>query len=305
MFSASFIRNLHTAFGQDVTEAWLARLPSLIADLERRWELRVESVLPDLSYNYVAYARRSDGRPAVLKVGLPNPELVSETEALRAYDGNGVARLLGSDPEQGALLIERIQPGTMLAELAVNDDERATGIAAEVMRRLRRPLDEPHPFHPMSRWVRALTEVRQSYGGTAGPMPEKIVALAEKLCAELLASTTETVLLHGDLHHFNILRSGENGWVVIDPKGLAGDPAYEPAALLINPNLHHVDDAVLKSLTARRIRQLSEGLGLDRERVWAWGVVHAVLSACWDIDADGRGWEFGVRCAEVFGRLRP
>jgi streptomycin 6-kinase len=302
VFSPTFLRNLRAAFGRGATDAWLARLPVLVADYERRWEARVECVAADLSYNYVAFARRADGEAVVLKIGIPNDEFRSEIEALRLYDGNGAVRLLEHDRDQCAMLLERIRPGVMLAERAADDDDAATAIAAEAMRRLRRPLNGEHLFHPMRRWVSALTELRQGFGGATGPLPDEVVALAEGLCAELLASTTETALLHGDLHHYNILSSDEHGWVVIDPKGLAGDPAYEPAALLVNPILHlpGIDDAALRRLTARRIAQLSESLSLDRRRVWAWGVVHAVLSACWGLDDEGRGWEFGIHCADVF-----
>jgi hypothetical protein len=37
----------------------------------------------------------------------------------------------------------------------------------------------------------------------------------------ILASSPESVLLHGDLHYDNILKNGE-GWLVIAPKGVIG-----------------------------------------------------------------------------------
>ena len=83
-----------------------------------------------LSYNYVCAATQKDGSEAVLKIGVPNPELTSEINALTLYNGQGACRILEADPENGMLLLERLQPGTMLASLG--DDDQATGIAAEV-----------------------------------------------------------------------------------------------------------------------------------------------------------------------------
>ena len=56
---------------------WLNRLPSLIADCAQRWSLTVLPPFEPLSYNYVAPAIRADGTDVVLKVGVPNPELLT------------------------------------------------------------------------------------------------------------------------------------------------------------------------------------------------------------------------------------
>jgi streptomycin 6-kinase len=294
----TLLHNLYTAFDAAETDAWAARLPALIAQAERRWGITVGAAFPGLSYNYVAEATCANG-PAVLKVGIPNPELTSEIEAMRLYAGRGAARLLNADAGQGLLLLERIQPGALLAELAETDDEQATQIAANVMQQLWQPLPEQNPFHPMHRWVVALTGLRAQFHGATGPLPERLVDWAAGLCAELLGSMPPPVLLHGDCHHFNILDAGGGRWLVIDPKGVAGDPAYEPAPLLINPDLRRLDEAALRRLTRRRIDQVSEQLGLDRQRVWAWGGVHAVRSACWDVEDTRQGWRETLRVAEA------
>jgi len=93
---------------------WLTRLPEIISLCARRWSLTVIPPFEALSYNYVTPARRQDGTPAVLKLGVPNPEIESEIEALRIFDGDGIARLLDSDTDLGAMLIERLEPGDTL-----------------------------------------------------------------------------------------------------------------------------------------------------------------------------------------------
>ena len=86
-----FARTIVELYGAEGVE-WLERLPSLLADCERRWALTVLPPFEPLSYNYVAPAVRADGADVVLKVGVPNSELLTEIEALRLYDGRGIVR---------------------------------------------------------------------------------------------------------------------------------------------------------------------------------------------------------------------
>src|SRR5215216_5626357 len=123
--------------GED--SAWLAALPSLLDHLAARWSLAVEPHFPGIRFNYVAPATRADGTRAVLKVSRYIEDTRSEIAALRLYDGDGAARLVDADPVIGALLVERLEPGTMLLEVAESDDAAATLIAAEMLRHLWRP----------------------------------------------------------------------------------------------------------------------------------------------------------------------
>ena len=74
------------------------------------------------------------------------------------------------------------------------------------------------------------------------------------------------VVLHGDLHHFNILAAERQPWLAIDPKGVVGEPVYETGALLRNPwpDLLSLPDP--GRILARRVDQLAEELGFDRAR---------------------------------------
>jgi len=108
------------------------------------------------------------------------------------------------------------------------------------------------------------------------------------------------VLLHGDLHHENILAATRQPWLAIDPKGIVGEPAYEVGALLRN-RLDAAPD--LRPLQARRLDQLAEALQLDRQRLLSWSVAQAVLSAWWSYEDHGRGWEPMIAYAEVLAGL--
>lgn len=289
----NFTQTMREVYGTE-GGAWLQRLPAILSNCERRWSLTAGPPFEPLSYNYVAPAKRADGTSAVLKVGFPCKELVGEIEALRLYDGEGIARLLAAEPEQGALLLERLEPGTSLARLA--DDEAATAIAAEVMRRLWRPAPAEHSFSTVAGWARGLERLRARYDGGTGPLPAAWVETAERLFAELLASAGEPMLLHGDLHHGNILAAQREPWLAIDPKGLVGDPGFEVGAFLANEILEKPEPA---KVMARRVDQLSEALGIDRARLLSWGIAFMVLSAWWSVEDHGHGWEGAIACAAL------
>ena len=297
-----FTRTIEGVFGERGS-AWLAMLPALLNECAGRWALTILPPFPNLSYNYVAPIRRADGADAVLKIGVPHKELWSEMEALRVYDGRGSVRLLEADSGLGAMLLERLWPGTPLTILANEaQDAQATSIAAGVMRRLWRPAPSAHDFPTVQDWAQGMARLRQHFGGGTGPIPTKLVEEAETLFAELLASSTPPVLLHGDLHHDNILKSESetaNGmWVAIDPKGLVGEPAYEVGALLRNlwPNRHTIHSPQL--MLERRVHQLAEELELERARVRGWGVAQAVLSAWWGVEDGEDGWHETITVAQ-------
>jgi streptomycin 6-kinase len=296
---ADFARAMAELFDDD-GRRWLDQLPSQLNELADGWSLRLLPPFANLSYNYVLPVERLNGETAVLKVGYPRPELAREIAALQLYNGRGMVNLLAADPEQGAMLLERLQPGTMLVELA--DDETTTRIAAELMAQLWRPLPANHNFQSAQRWADGLADLRQEFNGGCGPFPPRLVAMAERLFAELFATAAPPVLLHGDLHHYNILAAARQPWLAIDPKGVTGEPAYDVGAWLRNP-LDLTAQPQPGRLLARRVAIFSEMLALDPQRIIDWGVAQAVLSAWWSYEDHGHGWEAAVRCAELLAEI--
>jgi streptomycin 6-kinase len=280
---------------------WLVRFPELVAQCQLRWSLALMPPLPNLTYNYVAPAIGADGRELVLKLGVPNRELLTEIAALRLFDGCGCVQLVAADPERGALLLERLRPGTPLA--TVEDDEAATSLAVGVMRQLWRPAPPEHPFRSVADWAAGLGRLRARFNGTSGPLPERLVERAGSLFEGLVASQDEPVLLHGDLHHGNILAAERQPWLAIDPKGVIGEPAYEAGSLLRNPFPQLLTGPDPSGRLARRVRQMAAELGFAVERLVGWGLAQAVLAAWWCIEDRCPGWEYFVACAELLAAL--
>ena len=291
------------ALGGEEGHAWLERLPTILAACEQRWGLTIG--LPfDLSYNYVVPALRSDGTSVVVKACLPDGES-TQVEALRLFDGHGMVQLLAYDEVNEVMLLERLRPGTLLS--TVEDDEKATSIAASVMRQMWRPVPQELAFPSVFDWGKGFVRLRQHYRGGCGPFPPVLLEEAESLFDELNASMADPVLLHGDLHHENILAAEREPWLAIDPKGLVGEPAYETGALLRNQLSAVLEDPQPVRIMARRVEQLAEELGLDRARVRGWGLAQAVLSAWWDVEDFGRLGDFDMAvltCAELLAVIK-
>lgn len=283
---------------------WLDALPNLLSAIASQYGLSLLDPFPNLTYHFVVPVTMSDGTDAVLKVGVPNPEMRSEIEALRHFAGVGAVTLLTSEPDLGLLIIERLHPGTPLTQMAIGDEQQdaeATAIACDVMRGLWREASDSALFRHTGELASGFERLRSQFAGGTGPFPEPLVAAAEGYWAELEASSSRQVLLHGDLHHDNILAAQARigAWLAIDPKGYVGDPAFDTGALLRNlwrDRCHILDPA---ARLRRRIDQMSDELDLERSRIHRWGVAQAVLSVWWSYEDGDTDWAGSLDIAEL------
>lgn len=290
--------NVESTWGSAGT-AWLTVLPDTIASVARAWQLHVGEPY-ELSWNWVAPVQRADGLPAVLKLGVPSSEhLAGEAAALQCFNGAGAVRLLNRDADRGALLLERATPGTMLRDLVPYRDVEATRVAVDVLRQLHVPVPDgvrlPEVSAHRDSFVTHLREVPCETPPLS--MVERALALFDDLCA----SSTESVVVHGDLHHDNVLRSERETWLAIDPHGAVGDPGIEIAPVLYNPDPWIRDDALL-ALVPIRLKRLADGLGIPLDRARAWAYVGCVLSEVWDAES---GDSTGGRALDIARLLGP
>ena len=215
-FPQEFIGSVQRVFGDSGRE-WLRRLPELIVQCRSKWGLRDGEMLPSARMNYIEFTTTQAGAPVVLKIGVRHPELFTEMEALRLYAGNRAVPLLGADLELGAILIQRLRPGTMLWQLGDNAEE--TRIAASIMRELCVPVPSSHGLPTFERWVERAFRLTRTQWDPTELMPRHLLDRAEAAFEEIQRSSNADVVLHGDLHHENMLLDAESGWTAIDPKG--------------------------------------------------------------------------------------
>jgi streptomycin 6-kinase len=121
-----------------------------------------------------------------------------------------------------------------------------------------------------------------------------MLRLSARVAAELLTSPREQTVLHGDIHHDNVLDFGERGWLVIDPKRLYGERAFDYANIFCNPNYGIATDP---DIFQRRVVQICQLAGLERQRLLQWILAWAGLSAAWFME-DGEAADIDFRVAE-------
>ncbi len=293
----SFITTITQTFGED-GRCWLDQLPTQLHHVTAEYNLTLGEPYM-LSYNYVTRAAQADGTPVVLKLGVPREECQREITALRLYNGQSVAKLLAADVDNGVLLLETVTPGTPIFDLAEQDDEQATRIAAEILTQLWRPLPPDHNLRPLSCWSHGLQRLRQHFDGGTGPFPADLVTRAEAMFAQDAQSRTPPMLLHGDLHHWNILAAPQGSWLAIDPKGLAGSPMYDLGPWLMNPTNHLMHYSDVQRRLQRRVAVFAEFFGKDRAEIIEWGIAHVMLSVWWTYEDGGDGWEWAFDYAHL------
>ena len=212
---------------------------------------------------------RLAGMPAMLKIARETEERWGGL-LMGWWGGDGAARVLAQEGD--ALLLERATGQGSLAETArCGRDDEASRIICAVAARLHAPRRCPPPeLIPLPRWFEALEPAAAWHGG--------ILSLAAATARELLAEPQEVVVLHGDIHHGNVLDFGARGWLAIDPKRLAGERGFDFANLFCNPDLLI---ATAPGRLARQASVVAEAAGLDRPRLLRWILAWAGLSAAW------------------------
>jgi streptomycin 6-kinase len=288
-------------------EGWLADWQHHLATLCARWKIDNLRWVPDLSYHPVFFVEPV----GVLKLFPPGPEASREIAALQGYNTAHACGVRASEPTLAAVLLERLTPGAPLKAMVASDDARATTIAAELMQNLWSATAQLRPeqkaqFTPLADWIGAFGRLRERFQGGTGPFDTTMIARAEAFYQEV-QGMTPTVLLHGDLHHGNILSCEFRGYRAIDPKGLWGDAAYEVGSFLANPASflqQAMHDGTLMLILKRRIAILSDVLAIPRPVITRWAYLYAVLSACWSFEDHGQPDAFALRLATHFLSLR-
>jgi streptomycin 6-kinase len=222
-------------------------------------------------------------KPVVLKISKEGSDEWNAGEMLRAYDGDGVVRVY--ETAAGAVLMQRIEPGRQLVELVrQGHDDEATRILANVIRKMAHHTP-PGNCATLNDWSRGFD--RYLVSGDQ-QLPRDVVDTAHELYQRLTTSQGATMLLHGDLQHYNVLFDSRQGWVAIDPKGVSGELEYEVGAILRNPVELQVSTAenypAAIATVERRLEILVSALNLDYRRTLQWSFAQAVLSVIWEIE---------------------
>ena len=246
---------------------WLDELPATLKKCQDRWQLEQLVEFENLSWNYVARARRSE-RAVVLKLSCDQRALNREIKALKTFSGGISIEVLEYDEILGAALLESAEPGKDLLG-QVSDSRAAVVVCCEVAAGIKngQKTSSSAQSSDFSRIETLAVNLEKDWTAIS----RDLLFTARKLRAELFAHDHPEYLIHGDLHRGNILSHGTQ-WKVIDPKGYVGSIYSE-----VWPFIHQ---------PATEIPLAAEKLGLDEKLLFKWCFMHSVLSATWCL-ADG------------------
>jgi streptomycin 6-kinase len=256
---------------------WAAALPAVAADYLDRWQLTVTGRPLNGAASMILPVVRRDGTEAMLKLQPVNDESADEALALRTWNHDDVVEVLEDDPSTTTLLLERLEPRTLND---VPDHVEATRILAERLTHL--------SAVPAPAGIRKLADVAGQMVDDAPRIIPRLTEPAERTLTRRLAAQVAELLpepgdrlLHWDLHYDNVMAGHRRPWLVIDPKPLAGDPAFEVFPVLWN----RWDDLVATGDLAQAIRDrfalMLEITGIDPDRALGWTAGRILQNILW------------------------
>jgi streptomycin 6-kinase len=261
----------------------MSSLDVVVARLFEEWELvRLGRPYAGGSHSLVAPVTLPDASRAVLKVPVVDEENCLEAEALTLYEGDGAVRLLAFDEGSGAMLLEQAVPGTPLE----THPDRATAIeiCCALLRRLRRSAPADHRFTLVTdkarEWARKFDA---QLGETTDRATRTLVAQAVASARELAGNSEAAYLVNRDAHLGNVLASRREPWLLIDPKPLVGDPAFD-AGYLVD---WLIGDDPSPAFAQRTVTTVAAGLGVPQDRARAWALVRAIENYLWSLQEEG------------------
>nr|WP_246279732.1 aminoglycoside phosphotransferase family protein [Psychromicrobium silvestre] len=272
--------------------SWLSRLPGLLEDAFQRWQVRpdlAEGELPWNGYTGIAVpVITQDGFSAVVKISFPYEDIAHEPDTLRLWAGHGAVRLLDNDPEDRAMLLERLDADRWLQAAPMPDAIAVWGV-------LVRELSIRPDGRPEWRRIPSLADQAERWNDE---LPADWKDLAEPFPRWLLEAALEVtqtrsavgrredrdVLVHADLHGMNILaRLGTEGWkasdfLAIDPQGIVGEAEFAVMPML-NNRLLDLPEKNPELALLDRLNMLCEAAGLDAEVARQWTIAREVENA--------------------------
>ena len=267
-------------------ERWLAGLPGLVASLDADWGITRGRTLTGGNFGYVAEAVTADGQPAVLKVALPRTAdgLKQELRGLQVAQGDPYVGLINYDEARRSLLLERL--GRPIGQLGWPTARQISVITSTVARGWR-PVDGAGLESGASKARRLAKFIARTWRSLDQPCSERSIERAIDYATERarMLDGQQPVLVHGDAHPWNVLEARSDGLAtgaegafrLIDPEGLASEPAHDLGVILRgwNEELLAADAA---TVAFERYESVSRQTGVDRESIWRWSYIERVSS---------------------------
>lgn len=266
-----------------------------------KWNLTEVETIYENRNRAVYSAISAEYGPVILKLNHDTLQLREEYTMLHKLNGSGCCKVFAYDEKSGMLLEERLLPGTVLRE------EESLVKRMEVLKTV---------FHKIHQMVGNDTKNPSYLDWLEGAyqfcidndvdtkLTEK-AKLARDICAEIFEKYSERTLLHGDLHHDNILLRADGTYSMIDPKGVIGPEILDLPRFIMNEldTKHAVPD---EEHMYEVVRMVSENFGYPIADVKKVYFMEVILGNIWCIEDGEEISEEEIEIATkmiLFGRI--
>jgi streptomycin 6-kinase len=283
-FKQNEIDNIISRFGNNFYE-------KVLNDMEvyaEKWTLTSLQLIPSYSANLVFTCRSAKFGDAVLKIGNPSAkETFTECSTLLQYDGGRFCKVWEADPEKGVMLVERVQPGIPL-RMESSLDNRLS-VFCSLYKGLHVPPAKPGNYPTYTGWVDRITEYMKGRQDCA-PL-YSYMRKAKDACVSVSARYSQQMLLHGDFHHDNILLGMSGEYIIIDPKGVIGDPVFDVPRFMLNEFGDEFSPELTKKMN-EIIRKLEQSLGIPNDILRQLLFVETTMGVCWQVEDGAAAADF-------------
>lgn len=181
----------------------------------------------------------------ILKIDENKTLLKSEHRMLAGLSGDCHCKVYAYDESAGFLLEERIFPGTVLRKEP--SLEKRIQVFSGIFHAIHLPMEEGETYLD---WLEKICDY--CAGNPVGEETRNLAAQAREVCAEMFGKYPDRALLHGDLHHDNMLLRTDGSYAVIDPKGVVGPAILDIPRFILNeldtdytcPDREHIREVI-------------------------------------------------------------
>ena len=265
--------------------AWDAEAADLVGAMLQRWQLTPGEAYVGGEAAAVLRVHTADGRPAVLKVGFPHFEAVWEAVGLTTWGPALAPRVLRQDPWTWSLLLEQLEPGIPLSSAALPVDDAlrtAWALYGELV-----AAAPPPGVLTLREMIDEYLRNEDARAAVSAPVYEELgasdlLARGLAMARELADTDTGSAFLHGDFNPGNVLSTAD-GWRVIDPKPMAGDPEFDLFPLIEQLG-QPFRSAAPVTVLRERVARAAEVTGLDPVRTTRWCFARCALDLAWLVE---------------------
>lgn len=283
IFTQEQIESIVNRFGNTFYEQMLRHLD----DYAEKWSLSSLQLIPSFSANVVFACYSEQVGHAILKIGQPSEMIWTEVSTLRQYKGQRFCKVYEADIDNGVILLERLQPGTTLRD--ESSLQQRLDVFCSLHSNLHIPAVEAEKFPTYIGWVERITE----YMGQRHDCPElsKHMQRARDICLSIASIYSQNLLLHGDLHHDNMLLGNDGDYVIIDPKGVIGDPVFDIPRFILNEFDEDITSALYEKIDSI-IWTLEKKLSIPNEIIRKCLYVETAMGMCWCVEDEATPEEY-------------